>query len=108
MVPPNTASPARFATGRLSPLSIDSSRAPRAVQDLAIDRHAFAGAHQHDIADDHVVERQNRVPARRAARAPSSAGGRRGRAARAEVCRFARDSKVLPTSTSAMMNNTAS
>ena len=49
-VPATTRSPTPSATGRDSPVIIDSSSSAAPVDDLAVGRHARAGAHEHDVA----------------------------------------------------------
>ena len=45
------------ATGRDSPVIIDSSSSARAVDDRAVGRHPAAGAHQHDVAELQLIQR---------------------------------------------------
>jgi hypothetical protein len=49
-VPAATRSPGSLATGRDSPVIIDSSTSARAALDLAVDRHPAARPDQHDVA----------------------------------------------------------
>ena len=71
-----------FSTGRLSPVSIDSSSAERPSRTDAVDRHLLAGPHAHEVADADLLDRH--VDARAvaetravAAASPISAGWRR-------------------------------
>ena len=54
MVPPETAAPGAFSTGRLSPVSIDSSTVERAVDHRAVHRHTLAGPDADQVADPHL------------------------------------------------------
>jgi len=107
IVPPITDSPACFTTGRLSPVTIDSStvllplstspstgmRSPGLTMTRSCSTSAAIGT---------SISCSSRRTRAWSGRSPASA--RRA----AAVCRFARASKVLPTSTSEMMNSTAS
>ncbi len=78
-----TASPGRLSTGTLSPVSIDSSTAERALGDDAVDRDLLAGPDPHQVADDDVVERYVDLRRRRGARGRSP--GARPTSARIEA-----------------------
>ena len=57
MVAPMTVSPTFFSTGIDSPVSIDSSTAEEPSMQHAVDRDLLAGAHDDDVADDDLLDR---------------------------------------------------
>ena len=81
-VPATTRSPALRATGRDSPVIIDSSSSAAPSTIRAVGGHPGAGAHQHDVADPQVGDR-DRLDRRRRSTRSASSGSSAASAARA-------------------------
>jgi hypothetical protein len=107
IVPPITPSPTLFSTGNDSPVSIDSSTAlaPETISPSVGTRSPGRTSTVSPGCTASTGISTSTPPL--STRATSGCSATSARSA-ADVCRFARASSVLPTSTSAMMKRTAS
>ena len=100
-VPPVTSSPARLATGSVSPVSMDSSTSGRAFHHDAVDGHLLARTHEDDVAD-HDGGQGNSAHRRHGPREPWAVRGSHERLDGLVRGALARVSRIFPRSTKVM------